>query len=120
MVKKRRRITCIIRSGRFSDGWKQVDRTTLAIAGRAVSTLTASDGIGDIYRIYATTKRDGVEFNLAHIGDKFTVPYKGPFDSGYMNALFDYGFEQACGGYHWDKFPPGFARPIISQKSNRP
>ena len=119
VVKKRRRVAYIIRNGRFSVGWKQVDRSTLAIAGRAVSTLTASDGIGDIYRIYATTKRDGVEFNLAHIGDEFTVPYKGPFDPGYMNALFDYGFERARSGYDWDKSAPGFARPIISRESKR-
>ena len=30
----------------------------------------------------------------------------GPFDQGYMRALFDYGYQQARNGYPWAKRPP--------------
>lgn len=50
--------------------------------------MTATSGVNDTYRMYVTTKRDGVGFNLAYIDSDFTLPYKGPFDQGYMRALF--------------------------------
>ena len=78
---ERRRVAYIIRDGRLWAPGQDVERKTLSIAGRAVATLTASNGVGGIfYRIYATVRRDGVEFNLAYIDDDFAVPYKGPFD----------------------------------------
>ena len=107
---KRRRVAYIIRNGRLNVPWKQVDRDTLAIAARATATLIASNGADDLYRIYATTKRDSVDFNLAHIRSDFDVPYKGPFEPAYMASLFDYGFELGRRGYAWDKAPPGFSR----------
>ena len=104
----RQRTAYIIRNGRLSAPWQSVERTTLAVAGRAVSTLIASNGLDDLYRIYGTTRRDGVGFRLAYIDENFTEPYKGPFDTGYMNSLFSYAFELARRGYPWRKTPPGY------------
>jgi hypothetical protein len=106
---ERARRVFIVRNGKALEGWKETERKTLAIAGRAVSTLIASNGIGDMYRIYTTTRRDGVDFNLAMIEPDFQEPYKGPFDQGYMTALFEYGRTKAKGGYPWRKVPPGLA-----------
>jgi hypothetical protein len=104
----RRRYTAyVIRNGRPWVPWQEVDRDTLKIAGRAVSTLITANGVDDIYRMYLTARQDGIDFNLAYIRDDFTEPYKGPFDTGYMNSLFDYGFAQGRAGYRWDKAPPG-------------
>ena len=64
-VMSRPRAAYVIRNGKALEDWKETERRTLAIAGRAVSTLIASNGVGDIYRLYTTTKRDGVAFNLA-------------------------------------------------------
>ena len=72
--------------------------------------MTASSGVNDIYRMYLTTQRDGVDFNLAIIGQDFDVPYKGPFDPEYMRALFAYGYAKGRGGYPWQKLPPGYSR----------
>ena len=105
----RSRRVFIIRNGKLLEDWSETERKTLAIAGRAVSTLIASNGIGDMYRIYATARRDGVDFNLAMIEPNFQEPYKGPFDQGYMTALFEYGRTKAKAGYPWRKAPPGMA-----------
>lgn len=104
---KRRRVAYIIRNTRLNLPWQQVNRSTIAIAGRAVSTLIASNGVEDINRIHATTRRDGVEFNLAFIGDDFEAPYRGPFNTEYMNAVFDYAYALGARGYPWRKTPPG-------------
>ena len=108
-IAPRARTAYIIRNGKILEEWKETERKTLSIAGRAVSTLISSNGVGDMYRIYGTTKRDGVRFNLALIESDFQETYKGPFNKEYMNKLFEYGREKAKGGSPWRKTPPGLA-----------
>jgi len=98
----------IIRNGRLYRPEENVQRQTLKIAHQAISTMTASSGVNDLYRMYLTTKRDGVEFRLAYIEDDFRLAYKGPFDKGYMNALFEHGYEVGLAGYNWHTKPPGY------------
>jgi hypothetical protein len=106
---KRKRIAYVIRNGRFSRSEESVKLQTLAIAKEAIATMTAASGFNDTYQMYLITKRDGVDFNLASIGDDFDTPYKEPFNKDYMQALFTYGYEKARGGYRWQKTPPGYA-----------
>mgnify|MGYP001374687411 FL=1 len=106
---KRDRIAYVIRNGRLFRPEEHVKRQTLSIATQAIATMTATSGLNDTYRIYLTTKRDGVDFNLAFIDDEFPEPYKGPFDRTYMNKLFAFGYEKGRAGYPWRKTPPGYA-----------
>ncbi|MGC1824738.1 MAG: patatin-like phospholipase family protein, partial [Pseudolabrys sp.] len=78
--KERKRIAYVIRNGRFTRPEESVQLRTIAIAREALSTMITSSGVNDTYRMYLLAKRDGVDFNLASIGDDFDVPYKGPFD----------------------------------------
>src|SRR5262245_55872384 len=66
---------CSTRHGRPAPDWAQVERHTMSIAGRAIESLIHTRGIGDIYRIYATTERDGVDFNLTFIPSSFNFPH---------------------------------------------
>lgn len=104
----RKNVAYIIRNGRMFRPEEDVKRETLAIAGQAISTMITSAGVNDAYRIYLTTKRDGVGYNLAMIGEDFVLPYKGPFDRDYMKAMFEYGFEKGKAGYQWMTKPPGY------------
>jgi hypothetical protein len=105
----KKRVAYIIRNGRFSRAEESVKLQTIAIAKEALSTMIASSGVNDTYRMYLLARRDGVDFNLASIRDDFTEPYKGPFDPAYMQSLFAYGYERGRAGYHWQKAPPGYA-----------
>jgi predicted acylesterase/phospholipase RssA len=96
----------IIRNSRLDPEWATVERRTMGIAGRAISTMIAASGYNDVMRIYSTTQRDGVGYNLAYIGSDFTMKLPEPFDPGYMRALFDYGYQRARRGYDWAKKPP--------------
>lgn len=98
----------VIRNGRLYRPEENVERQTLKIAQQAISTMTATSAVNDIYRMYMTTKRDGVEFKLAYIEDDFSLPYKGPFDRDYMNALFEYGYRAGRNGYRWHTTPPNY------------
>mgnify|MGYP002620545280 CR=1 FL=1 len=101
-------VAYIIRNGRLFRDEETVKRRTLAVASQAISTMIASNAVNDLYRIYLTTHRDGVAFNLAYLDDGFAVPYKGPFDKDYMNKLFAYGYRKGADGVRWQKTPPGY------------
>jgi hypothetical protein len=104
----RERRTYVIRNARLDPEWAQVDRRTMSIAGRAISSLIHSQGVGDLYRIYLTCQRDGVDFNLAYIPASFHAPHKEEFDTAYMRALFKTAYHMAASGYPWQKTPPGY------------
>ena len=96
----------VIRNGRLDPEWATVERQTMGIAARAISTMIASSGYNDVMRIYNNTLRDDVAFNLAYIGKDFTKELPEPFDPGFMRALYDYGYQRAVKGYDWAKQPP--------------
>jgi predicted acylesterase/phospholipase RssA len=97
----------VIRNGKIDPEWQPVSENVLSITTRSISTLIKNQGIGDLYRIYSITKRDGIDFNLASIPPDFNEVHNGSFDPRYMNALFDRGYELASHNYSWVKSPPG-------------
>jgi hypothetical protein len=105
-VPQRVRSVYIIRNARLDPDWAAVERSTLTIAGRAISSLIQTQGLGDLYRIYATAQQDGLDYNLAYIGADFNAEHKEDFDTAYMHALFDYGYQLGRKGYPWQKAPP--------------
>ena len=79
-------------------------------ASQDLTQLLAASGHNDIMRTWFISQRDGVDYNLAYIGSDFTLEKKGEFEQAYMQALFQYGYEQAKAGREWHKRPPAFAR----------
>lgn len=109
---QRKRVLYVIRNARLDPDWASTDRRTMTIAMRAIESLTMTQGVGDLYRIYATTERDGIDFNLTYIPPTFNTVRQEQFDTQYMKALYDVGFEAAKQGYSWEKYPPGFSAPL--------
>lgn len=105
---ERQRSVYIIRNSRLDPEWASVDRRTLSIVNRAVSSLIQTQGFGDLNRMYLTASRDHVDYNLAFIPQDFTVAKTAEFDINYMRPLFERGRELAAGGYRWAKYPPGY------------
>ena len=106
--KSRERTLYIIRNARLDPEWATVERRTIDIAARAISSLIHSQGLGDLQRIYLAARRDGIDYNLAYIGSDFNVPHAEQFDPHYMRQLFEYGYQLGREGFSWEKFPPGY------------
>ncbi|WP_312017717.1 patatin-like phospholipase family protein [Bradyrhizobium sp. CIR18] len=107
----------IIRNGKISPEWEAVEPGIFSISLRSISTLIKNQSIGDLYRIYAKAKIDGVNFNLAAIPSTFGATREKSFEPGYMQALYEEGYRSGFAGYHWMKAPPGIAKnpePISS------
>jgi predicted acylesterase/phospholipase RssA len=98
----------VIRNGRIDPEWQPVNENLLAITQRSLTTLIKNQGIGDLYRIYSETRRDGIDFNLASIPPDVSETNNRPFDQAYMASLFDRGYALASRHYTWSKQPPGF------------
>ncbi len=101
----------ILRNARLDAPWEQVPRKTLSIVSRAIDSLTTTQGVGDLYRIFAASQRDGVDFNLAYIPSSFRPHPEHQFETPYMRELFAFGKNAAARGYDWHKHPPGYERP---------
>ncbi len=96
----------VIRNSRLAPMYEEVENKFFKIAGRSLQSLIRTQGIGDLYRIYLGTCRDGLDFNLAYIPADFDEKSKEEFDPQYMKKLFDTAFDRAKAGYPWDKMPP--------------
>jgi hypothetical protein len=116
---QRRRVLYVIRNARLDAPWENVPRKTMSIAARAIGSLTTTQGVGDLYRIFAATQRDGVEFNLVYIPSSFRPHPDGQFDTGYMRELFAFGQNAARTGYNWLRSPPGLERPVNDSATSK-
>jgi predicted acylesterase/phospholipase RssA len=99
----------IIRNGRVDPEYKPVKAKTLSIAGRAVSSLIKSQGVGDLYELFVFSKKNGIDYNLAYIPGDFVDTSTQAFDPVYMGKLFNLGYQLAEAGYPWKKTPPRMA-----------
>jgi hypothetical protein len=113
---ERKRVLYIIRNSRMDADWASTERRTMSIAMRSIDSMIRTQGIGDLYRIYATSQRDGLDFNLTYIPATFDTPHVEQFGTAYMKSLYDVAFEEAKAGPKWDKYPPGFVAPINSRQ----
>ena len=98
----------VIRNSFLDPDYQSMKGNVLPIGLRTIDSLIRTQGIGDLYQIYALCKRDGNDFNLAYIPEDFTDEPKELFDPVYMRKLFDHGYQMALEGYPWVKAPPGF------------
>jgi hypothetical protein len=98
----------VIRNTQIKPAWQDIKPRIRSIAPRSISSLIKAQGIGDLYRIFVTSRRDELDFNLAFIPDEMDTNRTDEFDNRVMNVLFDTGYKLARYGYRWRKSPPGF------------
>lgn len=99
----------VIMNNALQKRYEPVEASVLPIAGRAVSSLISGSGGGDLYKIYAIAQRDQLAFNVVWIPNSFDLVPTEAFDPVYMDALYEFGFQQATSGDPWRQTPPNFA-----------
>jgi len=109
----------LLRNGYITPNYLKIRDGFLSITERAVDTITAAQGVGDLYQIYYYMNQSGGDFNLAFIPADFKPKKKEMFDTQEMKRLFERGYADAAGGYQWQKTPP---LTVMGQKdlSNSP
>jgi predicted patatin/cPLA2 family phospholipase len=98
----------VIRNSFLDPDYRGITRNVMPIASRTIDSLIRTQGVGDLYQIYALCERDGNDFNLAYIPSDFTEDPSEGFDPVYMKKLLERGYQMALDGYPWQHAPPGF------------
>jgi len=91
-----------------------VDRSLGTILARSVGAAVKVDTRLMIDRAYVVAKRSNVGFNIATIPSSFNTPSHGAFDTAYMTALYQAGFDLAKSARPFSIEPPPYpGRPVI-------
>ena len=96
----------VIRNDKLSPAPEPIDRTLLAITGRAIAGMIKTMAVADLTRIYLVTEQVGGEFNYVGIPDEFVWEGQEAFDREEMRRLFEVGRELAASGNPWRTVPP--------------
>jgi len=86
--------------------FKLVPNSTIEIAARSLSTMTKTQTRSVIFSTYDFARRNGFGFNLTYIDSTIPGSSASGFDTNYMRALYQYGYERARAGNLWSKSPP--------------
>lgn len=120
VTSRRPRRLYIIRNEQVHPEWQDVKPQLKYIAIRTIDTLLKSQGVGDLFRLYVFAQRDQFDYNLAYIPPDFTLRPTSTFDTAYMNKLFQLGYQLACCGQPWRKYPPGYEPAPLGEQPDSP
>jgi Patatin-like phospholipase len=107
----------VIRNAFLEAEWKTVERKIAPILAQTITSLIRTQGIGDLFRLYLGSVRDGLGFRLAFIPADVEYTAQEPFDREYMSGLYERARAMATEGYPWASDPyhletePGSWRP---------
>ncbi|HET7176035.1 MAG TPA: patatin-like phospholipase family protein [Gammaproteobacteria bacterium] len=98
----------VLRNGKIVPEYDPQKLSLFGLTSRSLETFTKYQGLGDLYRLYIASKRDGMDFNLVYIPDSFDAVSKQLFDPAYMRKLYDAGYTLGLqADSAWKKQPPG-------------
>jgi predicted acylesterase/phospholipase RssA len=96
----------ILINNKVERDFQVVPDSTVDIAARALSSATKTQTRSVLYETYDFARRNKFGFNLTYI-EKDVPSSKSPgFETKYMQALYQYGYERARMGDFWTKAPP--------------
>lgn len=98
----------IIRNEKIYPEWQKVTPTLKNMAVRSIDSLIKSQGIGDLYRLYAYSLRDKIEYNLVFIPASFKETEDHPFDNAYMRKVFQLGYTMGKSNKPLPHTPPDY------------
>jgi predicted patatin/cPLA2 family phospholipase len=92
---------------------KKLERTfelvpngTIDVASRSLSSITQSQTRSVILSTYDFARRNRLGFHLSYIERDYPPSSSQGFDTAYMRALYQYGYEKAAAGRAWTTTPP--------------
>jgi predicted acylesterase/phospholipase RssA len=88
--------------------WDPVELKLLDIGSRSMLRIVANQTRGDLHRIYALCKRDGLDFHLISIPPSVENNPQEPFDTEFMRRLFKEGATRGSRPESWATQPPGW------------
>jgi predicted acylesterase/phospholipase RssA len=83
-----------------------VPNSTIDIAARTSASVTKTQTRSILHETFEFARRNNFGFNLTYIDKNFPSPSLSGFETSYMRALYEYGYDKARGGNLWASAPP--------------
>lgn len=96
----------ILVNKKIERNFELVANSTIDVASRSLSSITQSQTRSIIFSTYDFAQRNHLGFHLSYIERDYPAPPSEGFDTGYMRALYQYGYEKAAGGQAWTSRMP--------------
>ncbi|MGY8637945.1 patatin-like phospholipase family protein [Bradyrhizobium sp. 14AA] len=96
----------ILVNKKIERNFELVSNSTIDVASRSLSAITQSQTRSIIFSTYDFAKRNRLGFHLSYIARDYPAPPSEGFDTSYMRALYQYGYEKAAAGQAWTSTLP--------------
>jgi Patatin-like phospholipase len=96
----------ILINNKLERDFRLIPSSTVDIAERASASATKTLTRSVIYETYDFTRRNNFGFNLTYVGKDMPSSNSPGFETRYMRALYQYGYDKARAGDFWMKKPP--------------
>jgi hypothetical protein len=104
---------CVIHNGQLLPAPEPTRRSLRSIAARSFETSGKAAAVGDLFRIYAVTQREGAGYRWITIPGGVEITGDEVFDPVKMTELYEIGYRTASGGSPWFFDPPGLGVPMV-------
>ncbi|WP_407152550.1 patatin-like phospholipase family protein [Bradyrhizobium sp. ORS 86] len=91
---------------KLEQGFELVSNSTIEVASRSISAITQAQTRSVILSTYDFARRNRLGFHLSYIERDYPSPASQGFDTAYMRALYQYGYQKAASGHAWTSTPP--------------
>ncbi|MBR0700684.1 patatin-like phospholipase family protein [Bradyrhizobium diazoefficiens] len=96
----------ILVNKKIERNFELVSNGTIDVASRSLSAITQSQTRSIIFSTYDFAKRNRLGFHLSYIARDYPPPPSEGFDTAYMRALYQYGYDKAASGQAWSSTVP--------------
>lgn len=96
----------ILVNKKLEGNFELVSNSTIDVASRSISAITQAQTRSVILSTYDFARRNRLGFHLSYIERDYPAPETQGFDTAYMRALYQYGYDKAATGHAWTATPP--------------
>jgi hypothetical protein len=96
----------ILMNNKLEQDFEIVEGKALTIVSRSFTTAVKANTQNTLIATYDFTRRNKWDFNLASIDADYPTTTSMGFDRGYMQQLYQYGYQQGLSGSPWRKTLP--------------
>ncbi|WP_456781915.1 MULTISPECIES: patatin-like phospholipase family protein [unclassified Bradyrhizobium] len=96
----------ILVNKKLEGNFELVSNSTIEVASRSISAITQAQTRSVILSTYDFARRNRLGFHLSYIERDYPAPESQGFDTAYMRALYQYGYDKAAAGQAWTATPP--------------
>jgi hypothetical protein len=97
----------VVHNGQLLPVAEPTPRSLRGIALRVFDSTGKAAFVGDLFRIYATARREGASFNWVTIPERIELAANEVFDPVKMRELYEVGLRLGSAGPVWATEPPG-------------